>query len=149
MECKVRRPSPQHLATTSSTHSQPLPQGGGCCVGKVHHVAQPPRACLTCNTLTHSGSRCEACNARHQTARTARKHRPHYNAEYRKRAKVVRDTAVTCWICKEPAKPNDPWTADHIMPSDINSPLLPAHRSCNSRRGNSAAPITTQPRNDN
>ena len=33
------------------------------------------------------------------------------------------------------AQPGDPWQADHHTPGDINSILLPTHRSCNARRG--------------
>lgn len=29
----------------------------------------------------------------------------------------------------------DPWEADHVAAGDPDSPLLPAHRSCNRRRG--------------
>lgn len=99
-------------------------------------MAKPPRACLTCGALQAHGSRCERCHAKVQTARTARRDRPHYNYAYRKRAKHVRDTAVVCWLCGGMARPNDPWTADHVLPADPNSPLLAAHRSCNSSRGN-------------
>jgi hypothetical protein len=69
-----------------------------------------------------------------------KKNRPHYAGDYSKRAKIVRDNAIVCWICKEAYRTNDPWTADHVFPAVIDSPLLPAHRSCNSRRGNNPHP---------
>jgi hypothetical protein len=59
-----------------------------------------------------------------------------YDTNYRKKAKIIRDTAIYCHLCKEPARPNDPFTADHIVAGDKESPLAPAHRSCNSSRGN-------------
>jgi hypothetical protein len=71
-------------------------------------------------------------------ARNAR--RSHYHGDYGARSASVRrvasaDPLTTCWICGEPAKPGDPWTADHVEPGNPGSILLPAHRSCNSRRG--------------
>ena len=54
----------------------------------------------------------------------------YYNAD----GKLVRDTATHCWLCGEPARPDDPWQADHIYPGKPDSPLAPAHRSCNIRR---------------
>jgi len=59
-----------------------------------------------------------------------------YTAQYRKQALEVRANATTCWICDQGPKPDDPWTADHVDAGQPTSPLLPAHRSCNSRRGN-------------
>jgi 5-methylcytosine-specific restriction endonuclease McrA len=59
-----------------------------------------------------------------------------YSGDYKRRAKAVRQSAVNCHICGDPARINDPWTADHIIAGDRNSPLAPAHRSCNERRGN-------------
>lgn len=59
--------------------------------------------------------------------------RPHYGGNYRKRAKEVRDAAEVCWVCNEPARPNDPFQADHVVPRDTDPEtlLLPVHRSCN------------------
>lgn len=59
-----------------------------------------------------------------------------YNSEYQRLSKLVRENAVQCHLCGEGYRPLDPWTADHLIPSDPTSPLAPAHRSCNSRRGN-------------
>jgi hypothetical protein len=62
--------------------------------------------------------------------------RQHYKGDYPKRAALVRATATHCWICGGTARADDPWTADHIIAGDPQSPLLAAHRSCNSSRGN-------------
>lgn len=62
--------------------------------------------------------------------------RPHYKGSYAKQAKQVRDTATVCWLCGLGRKTDDPFTADHYYPGDPTSPLIAAHRSCNSRRGN-------------
>jgi len=99
------------------------------------------RPCVQCGKLSRNGTRCEVCDAPRVAAEKARqanrkRHRPQYNSDYRKRAKAVREAAVTCHICGEGARPNDPWHADHLMPGDINSPLAPAHKSCNESRGN-------------
>lgn len=98
------------------------------------------RPCLNCRTLTSNATRCTNCqtlwNQQHP-----KPERLHYKGDYRKRAKQIRDTAIACWICGEGKKPNDPFTADHLIPADINSPLAAAHRSCNSRRQNK--PITS------
>lgn len=76
-------------------------------------------------------------NARHEQLRRAvKKETKQYMGDYAKRAKEVRLNALFCHLCGEGAKWNDPWQADHIIPSDPNSPLAPAHRSCNARRGN-------------
>lgn len=51
------------------------------------------------------------------------------------RAAANADPSCVCWLCGEPARVGDPWTADHVEPGNPDSILLPAHRSCNSRRG--------------
>jgi hypothetical protein len=95
------------------------------------------RPCLTCNQLTTNGTRCNTCH--HHHTQTTRKH---YRGNYAARAKHVRQTATTCHLCGQGWRPNDPWTADHLNPGDTNptTPLLPAHRSCNSSRGDKPIP---------
>lgn len=102
-----------------------------------------PKPCIECGQLTKK-SRCEY----HQGLIDARVNaykatRQHYKGDYAQRAKAVRDSATNCWICGDGPRPHDPWQADHLYPADPNSPLLPAHRSCNARRGNK--PIYTPP----
>jgi hypothetical protein len=92
------------------------------------------RPCLTCRQLTTNPRRCPDCQTTYNRLHPKPK-RPHYSGDYQARAKAVRDSAQYCWICLEGARVNDPWTADHVIPGDVDSPLLPAHRSCNSRRG--------------
>lgn len=96
-----------------------------------------PRPCLACGKLTHFGSRCESCSGERERRRSRERGQRHYTWEYRVRAKAVREAADACWICGEGARLNDPWTADHLIPGDASpgAVLLPAHRSCNSRRG--------------
>jgi len=92
------------------------------------------RPCLTCGNLTINPRRCPDCQATYNRLHP-KPHRPHYTGDYKARAKAVRDSAQYCWICLEGPRDGDPWTADHVIPGDKDSPLLPAHRSCNSRRG--------------
>ena len=100
-------------------------------------MATIPRPCIVCGQLTTNQSRCEQHRIQLDNARYKRRGpRPHYQGDYAKRAAQVRRNATTCWLCGDTARTDDPWTADHLLPSDPDSPLLPAHRSCNSRRGN-------------
>jgi hypothetical protein len=104
-----------------------------------------PKPCLDCGGLTTLGSRCEKHQAERDATRAAlapqRKYknkprREHYMGDYKARAKAVRESAVYCHLCGDSARALDPWTADHLIAGDPLSPLLPAHRSCNSRRKN-------------
>jgi hypothetical protein len=105
------------------------------------YKSQFARPCVVCGKLSKNGSYCEVCDQPRQEAekqrQSARKrNRPQYSGDYKRRAKIVRDSAVICHLCNEGARPNDPWHADHLIPGDINSPLAPAHKSCNESRGN-------------
>ena len=62
-----------------------------------------------------------------------------YQGAYKRLAKIVRDNATYCHICKEGSRLGDPWEADHLYPgTPVTSitQLAPAHRSCNASRGN-------------
>ena len=104
-----------------------------------------PKPCLTCGVLTTGGSRCpthqgELDRMKELKATAQKKERKsfYYNADYRRRAKQVRETALICHICHDGPRYYDPWQADHLIPGDIHSPLAPAHRSCNAKRGSKA-----------
>lgn len=97
--------------------------------------------CLDCGKLSRNGSRCDA----HQKVKkkqwdapkAARKRATgQYGGDYRKRARLIRETAVYCWLCGGEPRTDDPMQADHVIPGDPMSPLAPAHRSCNAARGN-------------
>lgn len=96
------------------------------------------RPCIECQALTDKGSRCPACqsnlNARMDAARIGK--RQHYGGDYAKRAKAVRDAAVECWWCHEGFTRANPVQADHLIPGDPASPLVPACRRCNIARSN-------------
>ncbi len=93
-----------------------------------------PRPCIGCGEPTTNGTRCRDCETERQATRNAK--RIHYKGDYKRIAQQVRANAAQCHLCGEGAKPDDPWTADHINPGDPTSPLAAAHRSCNSRKGN-------------
>lgn len=72
------------------------------------------------------------------------------NREYRRRAHALKRRVarehLPCWLCGRrintalPASHPMAFTADHVRPlkdgGALLGPLKPAHRSCNSRRGN-------------
>ena len=96
------------------------------------------KPCLDCGKLSYE-SRCELHRRRIEQLRDIKRaeHKKiYYNSDYRKRAKIVRDTAIVCHICGDGARLNDPWQADHLEPGNPLSPLAAAHRSCNASRGN-------------
>ena len=101
-----------------------------------------PRPCLDCGALTKNTTRCDLHQSEYRAKIDARRqpYRTHYKGNYSKRSKEVRANAEICWICKEGRRTDDPFTADHYFPGIPNSPLLPAHRSCNSRRKNTPPP---------
>jgi hypothetical protein len=103
----------------------------------------PPRPCLDCGTLTATGSRCpthtEARNRlkyRHETPARKEKKKLLYNKDYQKYAKAVREGAYQCHLCGGGVRAGDPFEADHLDAGNPNSLLLPAHRTCNRRKGN-------------
>jgi hypothetical protein len=97
------------------------------------------RVCLGCGVLTSHGSRCQTCKAIQDREIEARRGvRPHYQGDYKQRAKVVRDNATVCYLCGQGARAADPFQADHVIEGDPYSPLLPAHRSCNIRKAQAA-----------
>lgn len=98
------------------------------------------RPCIICGTLSRGSNRCDdhkksQIRSEEKEAERAAKKKILYGPHYRKRAAQVRATASACHICGEGARPNDPWQADHLIPGDPMSPLAPAHRSCNAKRG--------------
>lgn len=100
-----------------------------------------PRPCTDCGRLTSGGNLCDV----HQKAldlvldlkrRERKLASGQYSGSYKARAKLVRESAVVCHLCGGGFRLDDPWQADHVVPGDPDSVLLPAHRSCNASRGN-------------
>ncbi len=104
-----------------------------------------PRPCLDCGRLTDGDTRCRdhqaQLNQKKNTMRDAmrreKKKALYGGAQYRKLAKIIRDTAVVCHLCLGPGRgAADPWQADHVDATNPESELASAHRSCNTKRGN-------------
>lgn len=96
------------------------------------------RPCLDCGTLTDKGSRCPP----HQAALMrridqARGPREHYAGDYKRRAAEVRANAIECHWCHGPFTPANPVQADHVVPRDPDSVLVPSCRRCNIARSKS------------
>ena len=95
-------------------------------------IMMPKYPCLTCGDPTTQPPYCS-------THRTIKQRKPQshsrlYNNQYRKAARVIRENATHCWICKGQPTVSDPIQADHVTTGDPTSILLPIHRSCNTRR---------------
>ncbi len=117
-------------------------------------IRQP---CMDCGAPA-DGTRCPRHTAQHTQQKnrlqtTRRQGGRGYGPGWKQRAALVRATATLCHICGQPARPNDPWQADHIIPvqhGGTNGPVAAAHRSCNIAKGNRTRheqPNTTQSRN--
>lgn len=99
------------------------------------------KPCTDCGKLTKQ-TRCEQCQKQYEQRRegdpTRRERKARlYGPNYRRLAPQVKANATLCHICQQGSKPDDPWEADHLYPElGDQSPLAPAHRSCNQKRGN-------------
>jgi hypothetical protein len=108
-----------------------------------------PKPCVGCKRLyTGKGDYCNDCRLvrereKENDPRRRAKKAGLYNAQYTRLAKIVRENAQLCHLCGKGWIQGDPWTADHLIAGDTTSPLAPAHRSCNSSRGNK--PLNTPP----
>jgi hypothetical protein len=105
-----------------------------------------PKPCLKCKALFKARSEyCDACRLEKKPREKApriysaeRKARKAflYGGGYPARARVVRETATHCHICKQAFTDRTLIQADHLIPGNPESPLAPAHRTCNARKGN-------------
>jgi len=86
-----------------------------------------PKPCIKCGVLTTGGSYCIS----HQKEKWNRYNDP----RYRYARQQIKATAIRCHICQELFTDRNDISADHLIPGDLNSPLLAAHIRCNSRRG--------------
>lgn len=103
-----------------------------------------PQPCSVCGVLTKGTARCETHEREYRQRRNNHNaSRPErrlaksklYNSDYRKAAKIVRENATHCHLCKQPFVEGDRVEADHVIPNAVDSPLAPAHRHCNQSRG--------------
>lgn len=122
-------------ATTGVVHfrkTAPL----ACENGGMTSPAVPPKPCIerSCMNLALNGK--DRCHYHHQGWERERNRRPSRMA-YRDPAYKASPKLGICWICGRPGAD----TRDHVRPiskGGTNDPsnLRPAHRSCNSARGN-------------
>lgn len=59
-----------------------------------------------------------------------------YGNNYRTRARAMKAQATHCHLCGKAFEFGDNIEADHLIAGHPDSPLAPAHRECNRRRGN-------------
>ncbi len=105
-----------------------------------------PKPCLKCKALFKARSEyCEACRLerkpraptpRIESAERKQKKRLLYGGDYKARSQIVRESATHCHICKKEFTDRREIQADHLVPGNPDSPLAPAHRTCNARKGN-------------
>lgn len=98
-----------------------------------------PKPCLKCGKLGAPGyAYCLLHETERRKAIDDKKNaRPLYRSTaYRNARKLIKDTATHCHLCGEAFTNREDITADHLIAGDPASPLAPAHRTCNSSRGN-------------
>lgn len=98
---------------------------------------------MRCGTLSRE-SYCEKCRGdlsrTRQRARDADpnyrlKKKTLYTTEYKRQAKKLRELGGTCHLCGEYVPPGV-GEADHVIPSQPDSPLAVTHRKCNQKKSN-------------
>jgi len=93
------------------------------------------KPCLKCGQLTRA-SYCDGCRpVKVDSPERKAKKQALYGGDYRRRARAVKSSATHCHLCNKPFEYGDRVEADHLIPGDPDSPLAPAHRICNQRRG--------------
>lgn len=110
------------------------------------------RPCLDCGTITNNLTRCTPCRLQQQRTRErnrTKRDRTKYHGNYATRAKHIRETATTCWVCGGGPDPTNPFQADHLDPDDPASELAAAHRKCNIRRAHQLRQEKKQQANSN
>jgi hypothetical protein len=101
------------------------------------------KPCLICGQLSY-GSHCEEHAYQIQQVRDARKNTPArrakkkalYGGDYQQRRKIALAGATHCYLCHEAFTLTDRIEADHLIPTNPQSPLVAVHRLCNQRKGN-------------
>lgn len=102
----------------------------------------PAKFCLDCKKLTTNGSRCPECQAKINTAVSAKrgttKQRGLGGSHRRKAEKIVK-AAEFCARCGQPPTPDNPLTAHHTTArakgGNHTTPMIAVCRRCNSQIG--------------
>lgn len=58
-----------------------------------------------------------------------------YSSTYKRKAKQLRDQGGICYLCGQVVPPGT-GEADHVIPSNPDSPLAITHRKCNLNKSN-------------
>jgi 5-methylcytosine-specific restriction endonuclease McrA len=101
-------------------------------------------ACLCGRPAKEGYDSCER-HIRKGAWKGGKKYRGSYGADYAAAREVLiarwkADPSTVCAICGRPAIPGDPFQPDHVIPASRGGPstianMVPAHQSCNRRRG--------------
>lgn len=97
------------------------------------------KPCIDCGKLSRA-NRCPDCTKLRQKAKDSDPERRAkkaalYNTDYRKRRDLLKKYGGVCYLCGDVVPPGT-GQADHIIPSDPNSPLALTHSFCNESKGN-------------
>ena len=106
------------------------------------------KLCLHCGRMYQPWSRnnrgrCPDCLRKYEREKRQRRGsttQRGLGAEHQRLAKQVLSEEQACWLCGEPAHPDDPLEVDHVVPrskggATVRSNLRAAHASCNRSRG--------------
>ena len=98
-----------------------------------------PKPCMKCGRIGEPGyAYCPPHDAERMKVINDRKNQRtlYRSPDYRRARQHIKDTATHCHLCGKAFTDRKEITADHIIAGEPNSPLAPAHRTCNSSRGN-------------
>lgn len=115
--------------------------------GTRRHKALRMRPCLDCGTPSR-GTRCLAHTAERERGRGTRQQRGLGATHQQARAALIATSATVCALCGQQGSwtdARDPLTAHHTTPrahGGHDSPLVPAHSSCNARDGANVHHVT-------
>jgi 5-methylcytosine-specific restriction endonuclease McrA len=101
------------------------------------------KPCIKCGVLSKDAM-CRNCHRGQERIRDrirdqdpARKYKKAtlYGSTYRKQRELLKTRGGICYLCGEVVPPGT-GQADHLIPSDPQSPLAITHSFCNQSRGN-------------
>ena len=105
------------------------------------------KPCIECGVLSRDAT-CRSCHLKKEKARNRirdndpvrkAKKATLYDSTYRKKAMLLKTRGGICYLCGRVVPPGT-GQADHIFPSDPNSPLAITHAFCNQSKGNKTIP---------
>ena len=100
-------------------------------------MSRLPRPCLGCGALVPSGSRCPRCQSAWEARRGTTTQRGYGTAWQKMSARVVAEERA-CRVCGTTGTPDNPLTADHIVPKTAGGGDGRTNAQCLCRRHNSS-----------